>query len=75
MERLFTQENFETIKIDRDFNRFLSKSLFLHYELYKKFLEQERDRNEQLQILLNNKDIELKQMNNKIIQLEEVIYS
>lgn len=73
MERLFTQENFETQKIDRDFNRFLSKSLFLHYELYKKFLEQERERNEQLQILLEKKDTELKQMNHKVAQLEEVI--
>jgi len=72
MERLFTQENFETQKIDKDFNRFLSKSIFLNYELYKKFLEQERDRNDQLMILLNKKDIELKQVQNKVAQLEEV---
>ena len=72
LERIFTTESFENNKIDKDFDRFLSKTVFIHYELCKKFIEQERSDKDQLSQLLQKKDIELKQLHGKISQLEEV---
>jgi len=72
LEKIFTFENFSIEKVDKDLNRFLSRTFFINYELYQKFLQQERDKNEQLQVLLDKKDTELKQFSAKYSQLEEV---
>ena len=74
LERVFTSENSESDRIDKDFDRFLSKTVFIHYELCKKFIEQERSDNDKLKQLLQKKDIELKQLQSKISQLEEVLH-
>jgi len=71
LERVFTFENFSINNVDKDLNRFLSRTFFINYELYQKFLQQERDKNEQLEVLLEKKDNELKQFSAKYTQLEE----
>lgn len=72
MERLFAFENFEIEKFDKDFNRFLSKAVFMNYELCKQFLEKERDDNETIKKMLQIKEDEVVSLKNKITMLEQV---
>lgn len=72
IEKLFTFENFQIEKFDHDFNGFLSRVIFLNYELSKKFLEREREICENVQQELLTKDDEILSLKNKISSLEQV---
>lgn len=74
MERLFSFENFQIEKFDRDFNAFLSRSIFVQYELTKKFLERERQTTEKLEEALDQKNKEIVSLKTQISQLEGVYF-
>jgi hypothetical protein len=72
MERLFAFENFQIEQFDRDFNAFLSRSIFLQYELTKKFLEMERAKNEHLEEIIKQRNRDINNLKTQISQLENV---
>jgi len=74
IERLFCFENFCIEKFDRDFNRFLSKTIFVNYEISKIFLEKERENAEKLQGIIQIKDEEILNFKTKISMLEQVSF-
>ena len=74
MERLFGFENFSIDKLDKDFNIFCNKSIFLNYELSKTIIKREQENNEKLQKIIANKNEELNKMKEQIANLEKVKY-
>lgn len=74
MEKLFVFENFNIEKFDHNFNQYLSRVIFLNYELSKKFLEMERENNEKMKESILKKDDELTNLRSKITLLEQVFF-
>lgn len=72
MEKLFVFENFNIEKFDHNFNQYLSRVIFLNYELSKKFLEMERENSEKMKESLIKKDDEIMGLKSKITLLEQV---
>ncbi len=72
MVRLFSFENFKIESFDQDFNRFLSKTIFVNYEISKLFLEKERENVVKALELVKIKDQELFNLKSKITLLEQV---
>jgi len=75
MEKLFVFENFNIEKFDHNFNQYLSRVIFINYELSKKFLEMERENNEKMKESIIKKDDEISILKNKITLLEQVFLS